>query len=532
MPDKIQSAKLICGGGLNSNENFLELSEISPGTATKLINYEPSLFGGYRRIEGFTPIDTDYPEVDPLGAEGPILGVFIYEDTIMAARKKQGSATYGIYSPSGSGWTEYTTGLTLTSTGVDRIRYITFNFNGTERMVLVDGVNNATIYDGTNWTKINPAATGADFANAGGNQALAKPKYVTLFYNHIFFSGDSDFPHLISHSAPFGEFDFTAASGAGQIVAGFKVNQIRPFRDSLFVFGVNNIKKIYVNGTTFLLNDVANNIGCIAPDTVVEVNSDIFFLSQDGIRPITATERIGDVEMANVSKSIQELVRTRSSESSLAAINAVVVAGKSQMRFFFSDGSVDVSDSKGLIAGLKGGAEGFIWEWGEIWGIRSSCATSAYINSSEYVIHGDYDGKIYRQEQGSSFNGASIFSVYQTPYLDYGDPQIRKTLRSVSVFSRPEGPLELDVGINYDYGSTTVQNPKDYTMDSGRSFATYGSVVYDDPDVTYGGIRTPLMISNIQGSGYSVQFTFVGNNTNSPYSIQGLLFEFSVNGRN
>jgi len=48
MPDQIESYKLICSGGLNSNENHLDLSENFPGEATRLVNYEPSLFGGYR----------------------------------------------------------------------------------------------------------------------------------------------------------------------------------------------------------------------------------------------------------------------------------------------------------------------------------------------------------------------------------------------------------------------------------------------------------------------------------------------------
>lgn len=74
MPDKIESAKLICRGGLDSNNNYLELSEQTPGSATQLINYEPSLFGGYRRLEGFEPLNETQPEVAPTVAEGPILG--------------------------------------------------------------------------------------------------------------------------------------------------------------------------------------------------------------------------------------------------------------------------------------------------------------------------------------------------------------------------------------------------------------------------------------------------------------------------
>ena len=86
MPDLIQSYKLISAGGLNSNENHLDLSDNSPGAATRLLNYEPSLFGGYRRIEGYEEFDSDYGTVTVAGsttAAGPVLGVAIFITPLM-----------------------------------------------------------------------------------------------------------------------------------------------------------------------------------------------------------------------------------------------------------------------------------------------------------------------------------------------------------------------------------------------------------------------------------------------------------------
>lgn len=37
MPDAIESFKLICGGGLNSNENHLDLSDKKPGADRKSV---------------------------------------------------------------------------------------------------------------------------------------------------------------------------------------------------------------------------------------------------------------------------------------------------------------------------------------------------------------------------------------------------------------------------------------------------------------------------------------------------------------
>jgi len=54
MADKINGYKVNCIGGLDTNRDVLSQGEIAPGTASQLINYEPSIFGGYRRINGYS----------------------------------------------------------------------------------------------------------------------------------------------------------------------------------------------------------------------------------------------------------------------------------------------------------------------------------------------------------------------------------------------------------------------------------------------------------------------------------------------
>src|SRR6056300_895670 len=53
------------GGGLLTNLSPLQLGSRFPGSARTLRNFEPSVEGGYRRIEGFSKYDTDH--VPPYG---------------------------------------------------------------------------------------------------------------------------------------------------------------------------------------------------------------------------------------------------------------------------------------------------------------------------------------------------------------------------------------------------------------------------------------------------------------------------------
>jgi hypothetical protein len=535
--EKFQTYPVICEGGWNSNQNHILLSQRTPGAATTLINYETSLFGGYRRLEGFEGLNSDaqYHEVDSAGAEGKIYGVAFYDGDIIAARKQQAGATYKFYKfVNASPWDDYATGLTLTSTDVSRIRNQTYNFESTEKIAFVDGVNNMAIFDGTTWVHANSTETGADHANAGGDQILDAPSLITLFQNHVFISGDADTPDIVAHSAPNADYDWMNASGAGQLPIGFVVVQIKPFRDALYVFGETQIKKIIVDSTTFVLKDVTNNIGCLAADSVQEINGDLVFLSQDGFRTIAATERNEDIELGNLSKLIQQDVTDEILSADLPAICSVMIRRKSQIRFFFSDELLATEANGGFIGCIKGENsvehQNVGWEWMKLLGIKASCADSKYIGNEEYVIHGDYDGKVFRQESGSSFDGENIRAVYTMPYLDFDDVFIRKSLHKITVFLRPEnGTVLLSTALQFNWGLPDVFNPDSYSLENSVSGVVYGEGVYGVSE--YASAPTPVVISNVEGSGESMRVSFSSYDMSEPYSIQAVIFEYAINGR-
>jgi len=535
--EDLKSTTIICSGGLDSNQNWLDLNDTNIGVASELVNFEPSLFGGYRRINGFTVLEeTDNGEVDPTGAEGKILGVFIYDNKILAARKQQSGATYEFYQyVSGSSWSKYTTGLTLTSTGVNRIRYATFNFDGTEKIIFVDGVNNATLFDGTNWINIDPSATGADYANSGGLQAIGAPNYVAVFRNHLFIAKCSGSCNIVAHSAPNAEYNWTSAGGAGQINAGLDIVQIKPFRDELYVFGDRQIKKVVVDSSAaFVRQDVTNDIGCIASDSVMEISGDLLFLSEDGLRPIAATARINDIELANVSKKIQQQLKEYIDTYDMNAVVSVIVPNKSQFRVFFTPESVVEENAPGIIgaltAGLVSKKNDIGWEFGNLRGIKVACATHGRFGAplEQHVLHGDYNGIVYRQEVGNSFGGSDIFAQYATPYLHFGQANLRKTPHQILVFTKPEGAVTLNTALNYDWGLSTKINPNSYVTQTQGNPAIYGVAVYGT--ATYGGATVPTMLTNVQGSGYSVKITFSTEDQSAPYSIQGMVIKYEVNG--
>lgn len=214
-------------------------------------------------------------------------------------------------------------------------------------------------------------------------------------------------------------------------------------------------------------------------------------------------------------------------------MNGVVIRTKSQVRFFVGDDTNFAADSTGIIGGLSNNSGSIEWEFGTLLGIRASCCTSGYVGTEEFVLHGDYDGKIYRQEQGNNFNGSDIVSIYATPYLDFGDAGVRKNIRKINTFIRAEGPLEMNLALSYDWGDYNTARPSTYTQNSAGAPTTYGgrNIDYGAANIVYGGSEKPIMETAVQGSGFALRATFVTVGQYNPFSIQGLVIEYSVAGR-
>ena len=339
----------------------------------------------------------------------------------------------------------------------------------------------------------------------------------------MFLAGDTTHPTKLFFSAPLAETDFHTSAGSGVINVGFEIVAIKPFRDVLYVFGTNAIKSLKGTSTSdFVLSGVTHDLGCLASDSIIEIGGDLLFLSQDGMRPISGTNRIGDVELETISKNIQSLFTDIVFNIDLNGLSSVVIRKKSQFRIFFS-----AAESQGIIGGIRAQQEGFAFEFGQILGIEATCASSGYLGQYEFVIHGTSDGKVHRQEIGNSFNGVDIFSLYQTPYLYMDNPEQRKIMHKVSTYLRSEGDNELILSVVYDYEDINVMNPANYTMTTKGAAAYFNEATYDSTAI-FSGNPSPIQTTNISGSGKSVSFKYVTNGTDASHSIQGLVLTYGT----
>jgi|TARA_Y100000310_G_scaffold41900_1_gene39233 hypothetical protein len=511
MPDlsDLKPLNVDCKGGL-----ILDRSPqgIPPGAALRLENFEPDLNGGYRRMDGFSEYSSS-----ALSGSGVVLGVSILGSQVIGCRGD--NVQYG----TGSSWTNIATNRT----SAGKYLFDKYNWTGTEILIMASGqagTNPAATWDGTTYTLMNGAL------GAGAGTAPTNPTCVAEHSDHVFYGQGI----TLTFSAPFDANDFTAGNGAGSITIPETIVAIKPFRKNLFVFAENSIYKI--TGTAladFAMESVSDNIGCMSAWSVQEIAGDLMWLAPDGLRTISGTAKIDDIELATISKPIQPRLQTI---TDVTGVSSMVIRNKSQYRIWYPTSAVNSTISPGIIASLRRQGDDnteFVagWEFADIVGIKPYSAYSGFISNVETHLHGDYaDGKIYKQESGNLFGTATINAIFHTPHFDFGDVGIRKTSARLITTVEHDGSSEITLYVIYDYGNINAPQPDSYTIGAPTGVSVYGTAVYGTDE--YATDLQGWDRLSLEGSGFVIAFQFENkvNNAES-FSIQSYQLEVDPGGR-
>jgi hypothetical protein len=575
MPDnsQVQPFSFNCEGGLVLNQSTFIMQ---PGQALELTNFEPDVEGGYRRINGFKPYVIQEVPVTALSSE-PILMSALFHDYVVAARGEKifssasttlsqkilvGTAMTGSGTINAKSTTSFSssgtiyinseiftyTGITATTfTGVTRAassttaaahaanvviseswterdtgrsaaakyKFERFNFDGSDKFIVVDQDNAPTVFN------TSMAATDVSESSVTG------AKHVSAFKNHMFYSGMSSTPQEVVFSVSFDEDNFQSGQGAGSIKVDDTIVGLKVFREDLFIFCENRIFKLSgTSSANFAVTPVTRNIGCVNGDTIQEFAGDLIFLGPDGLRTIAGTARIGDVELGTISSNVQTLFRENLGDS--GSFTSLVIPDKTQYRIFFSKAGGAQKATTGVICVLKGQT----FEFSKMKGIRPACTDSVVESGNVIPIHGGFDGYVYRQDQGDTFNGTLVQAKYRSPDLTFGDPGIRKHMQRVNINYAPESTIDADMFVRYDYEDANSIRPAAYALDSLNVGGVYGATATTYGVASYGGPSQPIVRKSVEGSGFAVALRVEdGATSTGPYSLKGFQMEFQLGAR-
>lgn len=489
-------------GGLVKNLTDIRHGILQPGSAVRMINFEPSIEGGVRRINGYEKFD---PNVIPSADSATqLLGVAFFDGDVIVPREGK------IYSSSGSGWTEIATGRTQTT----KQRFHIFNFDGTRKLIGVDGVNYPWTWDKTTFTDLT------------GSADIEGTSHVVEFKDHLFFAKGN----LVTFCAPFDETDFNAGNGAGSFRVDNDITGMVVFRDRLFVFSQDKIAVLDGSSSSdFRLTSVSEKVGCAREDTIQQVSGDIAFLSFDGVRMLGATDRIGDFSNRTASSQIQQdftyFINTFENFAS------VVIRDKSQYRVFGSSVNLARTNCGGYVGTQFEPQNSQSFQWGELKEIKVFAADSQVYEGDEYQVFVYQDSEyVYRMESGGSFDGSVIKSYYWTPYISFTDTTKRKTFYKVDTFISAESALDGTFQLSLDQGTATRPQPVPVNFSTGGVPATWDDFVWGSFDWSTGDEDTRIS-TQVVGTGFTAALQYSFEQDSQPFVIDSIFVEFTEEDR-
>ena len=495
-------------GGLISNISPLQQGLNNVGSASVLQNFEPSKEGGYKKIAGYDKYDANV-----VPGAGVLTGVKVINAGEALAIRADGGVSK-IYHSSGTGWTLKATAALNGA----RARFVDYKYTGVAKTLIVDGVNFPAIFEDVTNTIAYMTAP----AEVQGAQ------HVAVYKGTAFFSKGS----IVYFTAPLSDTDFSSANGGGLINVGHNVTGLVVFRDQLIIFSDNKIQRL--TGTTssdFQLSPITDSIGCLDSGTIQEVGGDIMYLAPDGLRLLSATDRIGDFGLQIASSPITKDANTFSDSSTNFA--SIVLREKAQYRIFSYNASEQDHLAKGLLATKFSDQGAASMAWANLVGFKVYTCDSKYTESSETILFANEDGYVYQMEQGASFDGAPIQAIYESPYMPISDPQIRKTFYKLTTYLEPTGGVSLDLNIKYDFGRIrgfdVIQPDTDTIETTGTSVSFYGAATYGTS--LYGGQLDTVYINQVIGSGKTIAIRYEDNSTNPSFSLDTAILEFTQNDR-
>lgn len=394
-----------------------------------------------------------------------------------------------------------------------KIRFDKYNLGGEEKVVFVNSQNYPAIWNGTSFSLVD------------GITDIKGSSFTVFFKNQLFFAKGN----TVYFTAPYSDTDLTPANGAGLISVDGTITGMIVFRESLFIFTQRNISQLTGNtASDFQLQPVTRNVGCVAPDTIQEVSGDVMFLGPEGLRLLSATDRIGDFNLGLVSKSIQK--EMTSFIESNTSFSSAVVKQKSQYRIFGYNPLTASSSSVSIIGVQKSGQDTSMFEWSQVVGVQAFCIDEDYYNQIETIVFANDTGYVYQLEQGNSFDGQNIAATFATPYVAINDPRVRKTFYKLFLYTDPAGGVDIDMNLKFDFDTADSVQPATINISNAAGSITffgegnYGSAVY-------GGKLTKLFLTQVIGSGLSVSLVFSSDNQDAPFTFDAATLEFSTHDR-
>ncbi len=539
MATREQTYPISCKGGIDKTSNTQELLKL-PGVAIRLLNFESSVEGGYRRINGYTKLGTGSMTS---GGKSALDGIHIYNNGYVLVKSSSIYFTFDgvnlvelnksvdyVNKPEGVTYQELLAAPLLPRPNPDHYTFNVFN-QGNKTILVGSCANNKPFYCVIKGTTLeNSTYLYKELNLTSGN--LIGANQSAKYKDQWVISGMRDAPYEIYYSDILNPDSFEGAN-AGAIGFNDKVVGMHMFRKDLYVFCENSIHRVVGLETGSPARElITEKMGCLAGDSIQEVGGDLVFLAPDGLRTLSATARIGDVNMNSLSKNVGPTIRRITKDIDKYYVRSVVIRGKSQYRIFFTPLEDSRLPEYGFIMFLSTVDGGIVPEFSEIKGFEIASIFNGYKDGLEVTISGDFKGGYYFHDKGSDLDGTLMPYLYQTPFFDMGDPAYRKNIHKIVAYLTLEGNSNFNIQLKYDYDSENTYPPAPHYSGKLKAPSIYDEVNYKTSKATYSATNQPKLEILTEGSGKTIALRiFPTGESCDPFNVQGFDLYYLPGGR-
>lgn len=297
------------------------------------------------------------------------------------------------------------------------------------------------------------------------NLAGSPPRFSfsAVHKGRLFAAGNFASPSTLYYSAAFNPEDWTG-SGSGSISIdpndGDMITGIASFKNELIVFKGPNKGSIHrIIGSSpadFSHVTFVSGIGAAWQNSIFKYGSDLGFVSQFGTaHSLNATAAFGDFFETALSRPIHKWITDHLNFNRLRYIWATVDSINGRVIFTLS---IDASSTNNAMIMMDYRFNPVRWSYLPSYA-GGSINTFVDTNNIKRVLIGGNDGYVRRANivNRSLDSTTAISAKVTTPFMNYGDPMLMKTISQASVGIAPKGNYNLTFGWTRDNNAQQTQ---------------------------------------------------------------------------
>lgn len=516
--------------------------------------------------------------------DGPVRGVAVFKDVVLALRDASGGKTAALYKSSASGWVLLKAGLLPGG----RLASVVGNFSGdTKKLALymVDGVNGLMWFDGAA-LNFGPPVFGSEATSTSsltvgtGAQTVTVVEAARSWQNGdalvmLGSGGEIMRGDVTSYTHPTLVLNVTSVEGSGTVAAwriskqdaedrpylvtahkdhlflayrrgqlqtsdlgkpldytgtdaalfglGDEITGLQPMRGG--VLGVFCETKIFLlQGSTsqdWQLEQHSQDVGAKL-HTVQDSGGNALMLAPRGLVSLQATQTFGGFEPAVWSRGVTPYLETHKAKP----IGARMVQGKYQYRLYHEDGSVLVSCvlSAGAVVQPKN-VEITLTKLQHL----PTCTTDGVWQGERVMLFGTQDGWVMREDVGPSFDGDVVRATLVLRFLHFKMPSNRKRFHKISMEVSSNNSASVQFAQVFDGADGVYERSALHGADLLGQGGAWGSAQWDS--FAWSRPLEGVIEKKVDGIGRNMALILLSDSDiDEPVSLQGMMVHYAVLG--